>query len=52
MTKLKFKNEIFKSSNKSSFYNFFHKIYIKIFFEKKQQYGCRSYKKNKKKNTG
>ena len=51
MTKLKFKNEIFKSSNKSSFYNFFHEIYIKIFFEKKQQYGCRSYKK-KKKNTG
>ena len=50
MTKLKFKNEIFKSSNKSSFYNFFHEIYIKIFFEKKQQYGCRSYKK--KKNTG
>ena len=49
MTKLKFKNEIFKSSNKSSFYNFFHKIYIKIFFEKKQQYGCRSYKKKKKK---
>ena len=48
MTKLKFKNEIFKSSNKSSFYNFFHKIYIKIFFEKKQQYGCRSYKKKKK----
>ena len=48
MTKLKFKNEIFKSSNKSSFYNFFHKIYIKIFFEKKQQYGCLSYKKKKK----